>query len=150
MKASDKEFVEGDVSIWCAGIRPAQLVERLRVPKFRGWIAVDEYLRCGEIFAAGDCAFVRIGKDVATKTVLEARSQGKHVAENVIRLASGRGLKRYRIRSSERRPIAIITLGRGRAVMVYRGALISRPMAVIYRIKKFAVKRFVQIGKNSK
>ncbi len=147
---TDKGFAEGDLSIWCAGMKAPDIVDRLNVPKFLGWVAVDEYLSCGDIFAIGDCAHVRIGDEVATKTVLEARRQARHVADNIKRALRGGGLRAYRIMSSVKRPIAMITLGRGRAVMVYRGRLIRIPMSLAYRIKKIAVNRFVQMGKNSK
>ncbi len=132
-----------DLVMWCAGLKPSEFVRNLDVPKERGWVKVDENLKANDFFAFGDCAHVEVDGKVATKTALEARSQAKHSAENLKRMLRGDSLKPYRIRSSVDRPIAMIMLARGRAIMIYRGFVITKPMGLIYRMKKWAIERFL-------
>ncbi len=134
----------GDVVIWCAGLKPSNFVENLDVPKEKGWIKVDEFLKAGSAFAIGDCAFVKIDGKIATKTALEAEMQAKHVAENIKRILKGERLARYRIRSSIDKPIAMIMLAKNRAILVYKGITVFRPMKLIYKIKKVAIERFLR------
>ncbi len=141
---TNKGKIFGDVVIWCAGIKPSNFVERLDVPKEEGWIKVDEFLRAGSAFAIGDCAFVKIDGKIATKTALEAEMQAKHVAENIKRILKEERLARYRIRSSIDKPIAMIMLAKNRAILVYKGITVFRPMKLIYKIKKIAIERFLR------
>ncbi len=136
--------IYGDMVIWCAGLKPSSFVENLDVPKEKGWVKVDPFLRANGYFAIGDCAFVNIDGHIATKTALEAEMQAKHVAKNVERILKGDRLTRYRIRSSLDKPIAMIMLAKGRAILVYKGRLISKPMKLIYKIKKIAIERFLR------
>jgi len=136
--------VFGDVVIWCAGLRPSSFLECLDVPKERGWVRVDPFLRANSLFAVGDCAHVEVRGKVATKTVLEAEMQARHVARNLERMLKGCRLAEYRVRSSLEEPIAMITLARNRAILVYKGVAITRPMKAIYWIKKMAVRRFLR------
>ncbi len=149
---TDKGKIECDVVIWCAGIKPQRFVEDLNVPKVNGWIKVDEFLKAKDLFAIGDCAFVRIDGEIATKTALEARMQAKHMALNLSRLIRNESPVSYKIRSSLSRPTAIITLARNRAILIYRGYVLSKPMNIIYKLKKMAVGKFLNSynGKPSK
>jgi len=132
------------VVVWCAGLKPARYLDGINVPKVNGWVAVDGYLRAGErIFAIGDNSFVNVNGKVATKTALEAEMQAKHVAENIKRLMKGEKLKRYKVRSSVDEPIAFITLGKNRAVLVYGRIVLTSPLGLLYRIKKRIVKVFM-------
>jgi NADH dehydrogenase len=136
--------LECDVVVWCAGLKPARYLDGINVPKVNGWVAVDGYLRAGErIFAIGDNSFVNVNGKVATKTALEAEMQAKHVAENIKRLMKGEKLKRYKVRSSVDEPIAFITLGKNRAVLVYGRIVLTSPLGLLYRIKKRIVKVFM-------
>ncbi len=141
---TNKGKVYGDIVIWCAGLRPSTFVENLDVPKEKGWIRVDPFLRANGYFAIGDCAHVEVDGRIATKTALEAELQAKHVAENLKRMLKGEKPKAYRIRSSVDEPIAMIMLAKGRAILVYRGRMLSRPMKLIYRLKKIAIRRFLR------
>ncbi len=132
-----------DLVMWCAGLKPSEFVRNLNVPKERGWVKVDETLKANGFFAFGDCAHVEVNGEVATKTALEARSQAKHSAENLKRMLRDDSPKPYRIRSSVDRPIAMIMLARGRAIMIYRGLVMTKPMGLIYRMKKWAIERFL-------
>ena len=141
---TNKGKIFGDVVVWCAGLKPSKFVEYLDVPKEKGWIKVDEFLRAGRVFAIGDCAFVEVDGKVATKTALEAEVQAKHVAENIKRMLKGEEPARYRIRSSIDKPIAMIMLAKNRAILVYKGRALFRPMRLIYKIKKLAIERFLR------
>jgi len=141
---TDKANIECDMVIWCAGLKPSDFVDKVNIPKINGWIAVDEFLRVNDkIFAIGDNSFVKIGNKIATKTALEAEMQAKHVADNIKRLLNNQKLKRYKIRSSLDEPIAFISLAKDRAILVYRKFVITRPLTLLYRIKKFIVKKFI-------
>ncbi len=140
---TNKGKISCDLVMWCAGLKPSEFVRNLDVPKERGWVKVDETLKANGFFAFGDCAHVEVDGKVATKTALEARSQAKHSAENLKRMLRGDSPKPYRIRSSVDRPIAMIMLARGRAIMIYGGFVITKPMGLIYRMKKWAIERFL-------
>ncbi len=135
--------IYGDMVIWCAGLRPARFLEDLDVPKERGWVRVDRFLRAGDFFVIGDCAHVEIDGKVATKTAFEAEKQAKHVMDNVGRILREEKLRGYKIGSSVDRPIAMITLARNRAILVYKGVMVSRPMSILYRLKKIMVNKFL-------
>ncbi len=125
-----------DVAISCAGVIP----NSLNLKRDRGGIVVDNFLRVDDrTFAIGDCASVK----GATKTAYEAEMQARCVARNLVRIRRGDRLIEYRVRSSLDKPIAMITLGRGRAVMVYKGLFLPRPMKLIYLAKKAFLKGFM-------
>ncbi|HIP25301.1 MAG TPA: pyridine nucleotide-disulfide oxidoreductase [Archaeoglobus profundus] len=141
---TNKGNIECDLVIWCAGLKPSDFVNKVNIPKINGWIAVDEFLRVNDrIFAIGDNSFVKIDNKIATKTALEAEMQAKHVADNIRRLLNNQKLKRYKIRSSLDEPIAFITLAKNGAILVYHKLVITRPLALLYRIKKYIVRRFI-------
>ena len=141
---TDKGKIECDMVIWCAGLKPSDFVSKVNLPKINGWIAVNEYLRVNHnIFAIGDNSFVKINKKIATKTALEAELQAKHVADNIKRLLNNQKLKKYKIKSSLDEPIAFIPLAKGRAILVYHKLVVTRPLALLYRIKKYIVRRFI-------
>jgi len=138
---TDRGEVECDVVVSCVGLKPNP-IDGLR--NRDGWIVVDDYLRVGErVFAIGDCAFVSVNGEVATKTVLEAERQAKVTAKNVERLIEGRRLIRYRVHSSLEKPTSFITLARNRAILIYRGILIPRPMKILYKVKKNFIRSFM-------
>ncbi len=101
VKLSDGEFVASRSLIWCVGVRPDPLVERLGQPLANGRLVVDEYLSVPghpEIYACGDAAAVpdltRPGQFTAM-TAQHAERQGKLVAGNI---AAAHGLRGGRIR----------------------------------------------------
>jgi NADH dehydrogenase len=111
VKLSDGETVPTRSLIWCVGVRPDPLVERLGLPLRRGRLLVDEYLTVPghpELYAIGDAAAVpdltRPGS-ITTMTAQHAERQGKHVAETI---AASHGLGGRRIR---RRPYRHHDLG---------------------------------------
>jgi NADH dehydrogenase len=86
---SDGEFVSTRSLIWCVGVRPDPLVERLNLPTRQGRLVVDEYLNVPdhpELFAAGDAAAVpdltRPGQ-ITPMTAQHAERQGRVAARNV-------------------------------------------------------------------
>lgn len=89
VKLSDGEFVPTRSLIWCVGVRPDPLVQRLGLPMTRGRLVVNEYLAVPghpEIHACGDAAAVpdvtRPGQFTAM-TAQHAERQGKLVANNI-------------------------------------------------------------------
>ncbi|HEV2377291.1 MAG TPA: NAD(P)/FAD-dependent oxidoreductase [Streptosporangiaceae bacterium] len=75
--------------IWCVGVRPDPLVDRLDLAANRGRLVVDEFMAVPgtqDIYACGDCAAVpdltRPGQ-VCGMTAQHAERQGKRVASNV-------------------------------------------------------------------
>jgi NADH:quinone reductase (non-electrogenic) len=89
VKLSDGEFVATRSLIWCVGVRPDPLVERIGLPMAKGRLVVDEFLNVPghpEIFACGDAAAVpdltRPGQ-ITAMTAQHAERQGRLVAGNV-------------------------------------------------------------------
>jgi NADH:ubiquinone reductase (H+-translocating) len=96
---SDGEFVHTRSLIWCVGVRPDPLVERLGLPTHRGRLEVNEFLCVPdhpELFACGDAAAVpdltRPG-EITPMTAQHAERQGRVAARN---LAASLGLGRRR------------------------------------------------------
>ena len=86
---SDGEFVPTRSLIWCVGVRPDPLVDRLGLATAGGRLAVDEYLAVPghpEIFACGDAAAVpdltRPGQ-ITAMTAQHAVRQGRRAAGNI-------------------------------------------------------------------
>jgi NADH dehydrogenase len=86
---SDGEFVRTRSLIWCVGVRPDPLIERLDLPTNRGRLVVDEYLSVPdhpELFGCGDAAAVpdltRPGQ-ITPMTAQHAERQGRVAARNV-------------------------------------------------------------------
>jgi NADH dehydrogenase len=96
---SDGELVRTRSLVWCVGVRPDPLIERLGLPTVRGRLVVDEYLSVPghpELFACGDAAAVpdltRPG-EITPMTAQHAERQGRRAAHNV---AASLGLGRRR------------------------------------------------------
>jgi NADH dehydrogenase len=106
VQLSDGEFVPTRSLIWCVGVRPDPMVERLGLPMQHGRLTVDEYLTVPghpEIHAVGDAAAVpdltRPGS-ITAMTAQHAVRQGALVANNIAALYGvGRNQRReYRHR----------------------------------------------------
>lgn len=89
VQLSDGEFVPTRSLIWCVGVRPDPMVERLGLPMQHGRLTVDEYLTVPghpEIHACGDAAAVpdltRPGS-ITAMTAQHAVRQGRLAANNV-------------------------------------------------------------------
>ena len=62
---------------------------------------MDEHLNAkGNIFAIGDCAWVEIDGNLATKTGLEAKRQAKYLAGHFRNMIRGRAFERYSVRGA--------------------------------------------------
>ena len=89
--------------IWCVGVRPDHLVEKLGLPTARDvWRSTrPSPSRLADVFAAGDCAaapdLTRPG-EVTGMTAQHAQRQGKLAALNVAASLAGRPLAAYRHR----------------------------------------------------
>ncbi|RCV65111.1 NADH dehydrogenase [Methanophagales archaeon] len=131
-----------DLVIWTAGIKPNSLLEKLDIPKVKGWLKADSYLRVSEcVFAVGDtlsyeCAGVRSGQNVE-----EAERQGRVAAANIIRTIKGVGLVRYRPKNTIQNPRAFLSLGSDKAVMYFNGLVLT---VFAYRLKKFVEHRYMK------
>jgi len=121
VKLSDGEFVATRSLIWCVGVRPDPLVERLRLPMAKGRLVVDEYLSVPghpEIHACGDAAAVpdltRPGQ-ITAMTAQHAQRQGNLVANNVAACCGG-GRRRIRRRPYRHHDLGfVVDLGGAKA-----------------------------------
>lgn len=92
---SDGTRLATETVIWCAGIAPSPLVERLSVPlDDRGYIVCDRELRVqgtDHVWAIGDSA-VNPAPDgrAYPATAQHAVQQGQHLARNLVRVLRGR------------------------------------------------------------
>ena len=133
-----------DLIIWTAGIKPNSLLEKLDVPKIKGWLKVDHYLRVEgmkDVFAVGDTvSFERDGLR-SGQNVEEADAQGKVAATNILRTIKGLNLRAYRPKNTVQNPRALISLGNDKAV-AYSGTFMFKVFA--YRIKKFVEHRYMR------
>jgi NADH:ubiquinone reductase (H+-translocating) len=104
VRLSTGEFVRTRSLIWCVGVRPDPLVERIGLPTRKGRLVVDEFLNVPgrpELFACGDAAAVpdltRPG-EITPMTAQHAERQGRRAAHNLA-ASLGRGHRRaYRHR----------------------------------------------------
>jgi len=111
VKLSDGEFVPTRSLIWCVGVRPDPMVERLGLPMEHGRLTVDEYLTVPghpEIHACGDAAAVpdltRPGS-ITAMTAQHAQRQGMHVANNI---AAAHGIGRHQRRPYSHRDLGFV------------------------------------------
>jgi NADH dehydrogenase len=89
VRLSDGEFVPTRSLIWCVGVRPDPLVDRLGLPIQQGRLTVDEFLTVPghpDVYACGDSAAVpdltRPG-EITGMTAQHATRQGSTVARNI-------------------------------------------------------------------
>jgi len=133
-----------DIIIWTAGIKPNNLLEKLELPKVKGWLKVDSYHRVDgmtEVFAVGDTAYFERGGVRSGQNVEEAERQGKVAAANILSTIKGKQLKEYKPKNTMQNPRAFISLGDDKAV-VYSGKLMFKVFA--YRLKKFVERRYMK------
>ncbi len=151
-----------DIIIWTAGIKPNGLLEKLDIPKVKGWLKVDPYLRVEgmkNVFAVGDTVYFENEGVRSGQNVEEAERQAKVAAENIIRTIKNLSfkkkalpkkyyslytmkeekLRRYRPKNTVQNPRAFISLGDDKAVMYFGGIMFK---AFAYRIKKFVERRY--------
>lgn len=142
---ADGICLDCDMAIWTAGIKPAEFVQNLSLPKKNGWIQVDPYLLAKDgAFAIGDCSWVEVDGKLATKTAVEAERQAKHTARNLTRLAEGKPLERYSVRASTDSQVALISLGADCAVGVVGKTCIGAPTRLIYSLKSWIDRSFIR------
>jgi len=143
---SEGNPLECEMIIWTAGIKPPAFVNKLDFPKKYGWILTDPYLRVEgreDVFAIGDNAWIEVGENLATKTGMEAEYQAKHTARNLARMARGEELRPYSVKASTGSPAALISTGCRCAVGVYGNLCIHIPAKLIYTLKSWIDKSFV-------
>lgn len=133
-----------DIIIWTAGVKPNSLLEKLDVPKLKGWLKVDSYLRVegmDDVFAVGDTAYFERAGVRSGQNVEEAEKQGKVAAANVQSTIKGRKLREYKPKNTMQNPRAFISLGDDKAV-AYSSKITFKVFA--YRIKKFVERRYMK------
>jgi NADH dehydrogenase len=150
-EVSDREvtFKDGralpyDLLIWTAGIKPPSLLDRLDLPKVKGWVQTDQYLRVTgmvEVFAVGDSVYFEQSGLRSGQNVEEAEEQGKAAAQNILDTLDGTALHEYRPKNTAQNPRALISLGSGKAV-VYSGRFMTTFLA--YRVKKWVERRYLR------
>jgi NADH:ubiquinone reductase (H+-translocating) len=135
VKLSDGEFVATRSLIWCVGVRPDPMVERLGLPMAKGRLVVDECLNVPghpEIFACGDAAAVpdltRPGQ-ITAMTAQHAERQGKLAARNVA-ASLGVGGGGTRLRPYKHHDLGfVVDLGGAKAAANPFGLPLSGPLA---------------------
>jgi len=99
------QMIPSDITIWTAGAKPPKLLAEAGLsPAPDKWAPVDLWLRsryCPEIFIAGDAA--QLPRPIA-RQAYHALDMGTVAAENILRTAAGRPLKKF---SSSSKPILI-------------------------------------------
>ncbi|MEA2076143.1 MAG: FAD-dependent oxidoreductase [Euryarchaeota archaeon] len=143
------EFKDGrklpyDLIIWTAGVKPNSLLDKLDVPKLKGWLKVDSYLRVegmNDVFAVGDTTYFERAGVRSGQNVEEAEKQGKVAAANIQSTIRGRKLREYKPKNTMQNPRAFISLGDDKAV-AYSSKLMFKVFA--YRIKKFVERRYMK------
>ena len=133
-----------ELIIWTAGIKPSCFCEQLDLPKQKGWLKVDPYLRIEGMetaFAVGDAAcFEALGLR-SGQNVEEAEAQGNLAARNILRILRGARLRAYNPRNTVQNPRAIISLGDDKAVVYSKWFMFT---TLAYRIKKFIERRYMK------
>ncbi len=133
-----------ELIIWTAGIKPSCFCEQLDLPKQKGWLKVDPYLRIEGMeaaFAVGDAACFEAHGRHSGQNVEEAEAQGAVAATNILRTLRGAQLRAYKPRNTIQHPRAIVSLGGDKAV-AYFGSFVFTTLA--YRIKKFIERRYMK------
>jgi NADH:ubiquinone reductase (H+-translocating) len=141
----DGSTLDCDMAIWTAGIKPSKFIEDLKLPKTKGWITVDQYLRAlPGVFAIGDAAWIEIDGKLSTKTAMEAERHAAHTARNLHKLAEGSALEKYSVRASTDSQVALISTGCDCAVGVYGKVCMDMPSHLIYSLKSWIDRSFIK------
>lgn len=95
---SDGTEVPYGLLVWSTGVGPSSFVESLDIPKVRGRIGIDEWLRAPsveDVFAIGDCSgfLETTGKPVLPALAQVAERQGKYLATLLNRVGKAGGGK---------------------------------------------------------
>jgi NADH dehydrogenase len=133
-----------DLIIWTAGVKPNSLLEKLDIPKMKGWLKVDSYLRVegmDDVFAVGDTAYFERDGVRSGQNVEEAEKQGKIAAKNILRAIKREKLREYKPKNTIQNPRAFISLGDDKAV-VYSAKIMFKVFA--YRLKKLVERRYMK------
>ena len=97
VRVSSKPVFEKSMLIWVPGVKTAEFIQRLDIPKNpQGRIVVDEYLKVKDnCFCAGDTAYFNYKNSFLRMAVQFAIIQGNQVARNIIRSIKNRPLRKY-------------------------------------------------------
>ncbi|MBN1455073.1 MAG: hypothetical protein JW945_02315, partial [Methanomicrobia archaeon] len=114
------------------------------LPKQKGWLKVDPYLRIEGLetaFAVGDAACFEAHGLRSGQNVEEAEAQGILAARNILRTLQGAQLRAYKPKNTVQNPRAIISLGGNKAVVYSKWFMFT---TFAYRIKKFIERRYMK------
>ena len=113
--------LEADAIIWAAGLQanhPEIRVEGVSYVK-GGYVKVDEHLKATpRVYAVGDVSCLNVGGCMPLKMVREAIRQARLAAYNLMAELEGRALLRYKPLISTCSPLAGITIGPRRSILV--------------------------------
>ncbi len=113
--------LEAELVIWAAGLqanRPDIRVEGVSYTK-GGYVSVDRHLRAAPgIYAVGDVSCLEVDGCMPLKMVREAIRQARLAAYNILAEIEGRTLLSYRPLISTCTPLAGVTVGPGRAILI--------------------------------
>jgi NADH dehydrogenase len=122
MQLENGERLSSYTVIWCAGIAPNPLLQRLPFARDQhGYILCEQDLRvqgCDDVWAIGDCAVNRDPDgQLYPATAQHAVRQGNHLARNLARVLRGQPAQACAIRS----PGQLAALGRYAGVAKIKG-----------------------------
>ncbi|XP_078156833.1 internal alternative NAD(P)H-ubiquinone oxidoreductase A1, mitochondrial-like [Carex rostrata] len=92
--------------VWSTGVGPSEFVNNLNLPKSRGRVGVDKWLRvpsAEDVFSIGDCAgyVEQTGKQVLPALAQVAERQGKYLATVFETMAKQYAGKAYRTKNAD-------------------------------------------------
>jgi NADH dehydrogenase len=115
------EIIPARTLIWAAGVRAAEVVERLGLPTAHlGRVPVEPTLQLAghpEVFVVGDAAYLEAENAPLPMMAPPAMQMGQTAAENIRRLVAGRPAVPFRYRN----PGTLATIGRNAAVARIHG-----------------------------
>ena len=140
---TDGRHLPADLVVWATGAAGPALFAASGLPvDERGFLRVGNDLRCSahpEIFAAGDCATLASYPELPKAGVYAVR-QGPVLASNL--RAAARGQRRLQVYVPQRRFLALLNTGDGKAILSW-GAL-ARHGRLAWRLKDRIDRAFIR------
>lgn len=129
IRLKDGEEIETDAVVWAAGVQGHALPATCGLPVTKkGTVQVDEFLRVRgrrDVWVAGDLAHVEADDGPVPMLAQAAIQEGRHAAENILRAIDDEPLLPFAYRDLG----SMAAIGRGRAVVEFRGRTITGPAA---------------------
>lgn len=116
--------IKAALIVWCAGIKPPAILSGLPKEALDGrcGLVLDPFLQSiadPRVSAVGDCAFCQPLEASPVRTAMRAMEQAEYVSRNIACEIVGKPDEKWAYDS--RRFPALISLGRGMAVLSYKG-----------------------------